>query len=128
MASKRGPRPMASQPAGRAETASSLPAAAVLSFLKETRGISSWNLKDLTKSLRISAAEAKRAAALVEVQGYIERTGDGEWLTTVSGNSISGSQSPRFTSEAVEQVCPHWRNGSKRSIRIPTHHFELLRR
>jgi hypothetical protein len=61
----------------------------------------SWNRKDLTKSLRIRAAEAKRAAALLEVQGYVERAGDSEWLTTTSGNAVSGSKPPRFTPEAV---------------------------
>jgi hypothetical protein len=101
MASKRGHKSLSSPAAKDTEPAWSLPAAAVLGFLKETRGMPSWNLKDLTKSLRISAAQAKRAAALLEVQGYIERTGDTEWLTTVSGNSVSGSKSPRFTSEAV---------------------------
>jgi hypothetical protein len=100
MASKRAPKSVSSR---HAEPTSSLPAAAVLSFLKETRGIPSWNLKDLAKSLRISAAQAKRATALLEVQGYIERTGDGEWLTTVSGNTVSGSKSPRFTPEAVAE-------------------------
>jgi hypothetical protein len=79
----------------------SLPAAAVLSFLKETRGMPSWNLKDLTKSLRISVAEARRAIAFLELQGYIERIGDDEWLTTHSGATVSGSKPPRFTPETV---------------------------
>ena len=101
MASRRGPKSAASQPVGHAEPTSSLPAAAVLSFLKETRGMPNWNLRDLARSLRISAAEAKRATALLEVQGYIGRTGDGDWLTTGSGNAVSGSKRPRFTPEAV---------------------------
>jgi hypothetical protein len=101
MPSRRGPRSVASQLAVHAEPAWSLPAVTVLSFPKETRGMPSWNLKDLTKSLRISAAQAKRVTTLLAVQGYIERTGDGEWLTIVSGNSVSGSKSPRFTPEAV---------------------------
>ena len=35
------------------------------------------------------------------MQGYIERTGDDEWLTTDSGTAVSGSKPPRFTREAV---------------------------
>jgi DNA-binding IclR family transcriptional regulator len=72
MASKRGPKLTSRQLAEHSVLMSSLSAAAVLSFLKETRGMPSWNLKDLTKSLRISAAGAKRATALLEVQGYID--------------------------------------------------------
>ena len=74
MASKHATKSLGTPVAGRAEPTTSLPAAAVLSFLKETRGMPSWTLKDMSKSLRISAADAKRAAALLGAQGYIERT------------------------------------------------------
>jgi len=85
------------------EPVPSLPAAEVLSFLKETRGVPSWNSREIARSLNIGAAEAKRVTAVLQAQGYIEASGAGEWRTTISGEAVSGSKPPRFTPEAVEQ-------------------------
>jgi hypothetical protein len=101
MPSRRGPKPVASQLTGHVEPAWPLPAVAVLSFLKETRGMPSWNLKDLSNSLRISVAQAKQATALLELQGYIERASDGRWLTTQARNHRVSRLKP------LQQVCPH---------------------
>jgi len=40
---------------------------------------------------------------VLQAQGYIEPAGPDEWLTTVSGETVSGSKPPRFTPEAIEQ-------------------------
>ena len=80
----------------------SLPIAAVWSFLKDTRGAMSWSTQELAKSLKISAAEAQRVAAILQLQGYIKQHGTDEWITTISGEAISGSKTPRFTPERVE--------------------------
>ena len=83
----------------------SLPAAAVLSFIKQTRGLSGWKSRDLAESLNVGAAEARRITALLQVQGYIERAErDDQWLTTVSGDTVSGSKPPRYKPEAVESA------------------------
>lgn len=37
----------------------------------------------------------------LQAQGYIEES-DGGWLTTASGDTVSGSKPPRFTPQAVE--------------------------
>ena len=104
MTSRRMPKSVSAPVAGHAEPASPLPVAAVLSFLKRRGESFSWSLKDLTKSLGISTAEGRRAAALLQVQGYIERTGDDEWLTTDSGTAVSGSKPPRLVAPALSAL------------------------
>jgi hypothetical protein len=70
-------RPSRAQPANNVST----PAAALLSFLnlfsflKETRGMTSWTARDLAKSLKISPTAAKQALAILEMQGYVKSTG-----------------------------------------------------
>jgi|HubBroStandDraft_6_1064221.scaffolds.fasta_scaffold297833_2 hypothetical protein len=82
----------------------SLPMAAVWSFLKDTRGAISWSTQELAKSLKISAVEAHRVAEILQLQGYVKQHGTGQWITTISGGTISGSKTPRFTLEHVENV------------------------
>jgi hypothetical protein len=82
--------------------APSLPMAAVWSFLKDTRAAISWSTQELAKSLKISAAEAQRVAWVLQLQVYIKQHGTGEWITTISGETVSGSKTPRFTLERVE--------------------------
>jgi hypothetical protein len=90
------------QPGRETQVAPPLPPAAVLSFLKETRGTVAWNADGLAKSLNLSAAVAKQVIPFLQAQGYIEATDGGGWLTTVSGDTVSGSRPPRYTPEAVE--------------------------
>jgi predicted ArsR family transcriptional regulator len=91
--------PSQAQPANNV----SIPAAALLSFLKETRGITSWTARDLAKSLKISPAAAKQALAILEMQGYVKPSGSAEWITTPTGEIVSGSKLPRYSREAVER-------------------------
>ena len=75
-----------------------------MSFLKETRGLLIWTIKDLQKSLLIGAAQAREVIAAFELQGYIKQAENPhEWLTTIHGETISGSKAPRFNREAVEK-------------------------
>jgi hypothetical protein len=46
-----------------------LPAAELLSFLKEVRGVQTWTEKDLASSLRIGLPQAKEAIAVLQLQG-----------------------------------------------------------
>ena len=41
-------------------------------------------------------------AAILQLQGYIKQHGTDEWIATISGEAISGSKTPRFTPERVE--------------------------
>jgi hypothetical protein len=78
-------------------------AAAAFSFLKETKGLLTWTLNDLAKSLKISVAEGKQVLAALEMQGYIKPHGRDQWLTTLAGEAVSGARSPRFTPESMEE-------------------------
>ena len=83
---------------------SSIPAAALFSFLKENRGLATWTTGDLAKALRLSADAAKQALAVLQMQGYVRPAGaKGEWLTTEAREAVSGSKFPRYSSETVEQ-------------------------
>jgi DNA-binding transcriptional MocR family regulator len=104
-----------------------LPAAEVRSFLKETRGVPSWNIREMAKSLNISRAEAKRVAALLQAQGYIEPSSPDEWLTTVSGETVSGSKPPRFTPEAIEQALSDLADRIKTVNRQPKSAFHITK-
>jgi|SRR5690242_12802368 DNA-binding transcriptional regulator YhcF (GntR family) len=82
----------------------SLPAAALFSFLKETRGETSWTVSDFAKTLRLSKAAAKQALAILEMQGYVKPLGSkGEWITTPQGETVSNSKFPRYSRQAVER-------------------------
>jgi hypothetical protein len=84
---------------------SSLPAAEVLSFLKDSRGTSTWTEQDLAQTLNLSPAEAKQALAVLQLEGYIEHTyRSSTWRTTEQGELVSGGKAPRFTRENVEQT------------------------
>jgi hypothetical protein len=83
----------------------SVPAAAVMSFLKDTRGLLSWTAKDLSKTLGIAAAEASRVLAIMEMQGYIKAApAAAAWFTTPDGQAVSGSKLPHYTRERVDKA------------------------
>jgi predicted transcriptional regulator len=82
-----------------------VPAAAVLSFLKDTRGLDSWTTQDLSKTLGISTAEAARAITFLELQGYVKAGHKPrEFFTTAEGQTVSGSKLPHFSRERVEKA------------------------
>lgn len=77
---------------------------AVFSFLKDTRGMISWTARDLAETLNVTPAQANIALPVLEMQGYVKLTGNGEWLTTIEGETVSGSVTPRYKREAVEDA------------------------
>jgi hypothetical protein len=90
-----------SKPPG--ELMPSVPAAAVMSFLKDTRGLMSWTARDLAETLGIPASEAAKVIPIMEIQGYV-KTAEGarEWFTTPAGQTVSRSKLPHYTRERVE--------------------------
>jgi hypothetical protein len=82
----------------------STPLPAVLSFLKDTRGVVSWSAKEMTECLGIGAREAAQILAVMEMQGYVKQAEDNEWLTTPAGEVLSGSRPPRFSADAVTKA------------------------
>jgi hypothetical protein len=91
-------------------TLRSMPATEALSFLRETHGLTTWTAHDMAASLKINLADAKHVIAILELQGYVKPYG-AKWMTTLSGEEVSGSKPPRFTRERVEQalaeLCSH---------------------
>jgi len=85
---------------------SGLPAAAVLSFLKQTRAAVPWTERDLAKSLNITVSEARQALVVMQLEGYVAPAGEtGKWRTTPQGELVSGSRPPRFTRESEIKPC-----------------------
>ena len=79
--------------------------AAVWSFLKETRGDLSWTTERMIRTLKISAAEAEKALAVLKLQGYVQPgEAEAEWITTPAGEEISGSKMPRYTRDKVDRA------------------------
>jgi len=104
-ASKSAPAtPKSSSLARATAVRAGLPAEAALSFLRDTKGSLSWSLRDLSQTLNISREEAERVVALLQIQGYVqpESHKSGEWITTPSGETVSGAKPPRFDRETVE--------------------------
>ena len=82
-----------------------VPAAAVMSFLKDSRGLVSWTSRDLAETLGIATAEAAKVVSIMEMQGYIKSAQGGrELFTTGEGQTVSGSKLPHFTIERVEKA------------------------
>jgi hypothetical protein len=82
-----------------------VPAAAVMSFLKDTRGLVSWTSRDLAETLGIAGAEAAKVIAIMEMQGYVKsQQGGREYFTTGEGQAVSGSKLPHFKIERVEKA------------------------
>jgi len=81
-----------------------LSAEAVLSFLRDTKGSLSWPVGDLAQTLNISRDEANRAVTLLQMQGYVQPASgkSGEWMTTPSGETVSGAKPPRYDRVTVE--------------------------
>jgi hypothetical protein len=79
--------------------------AAVMSFLKDTRGLESWTSRELAETLGISTSEAGKVITLLQLQGYVKAAHPArEWFTTAEGHAVSGSKLPHFTRERVDKA------------------------
>jgi len=81
-----------------------IPIEAVFSFLKGMRGTLTWRKEDLMATLNVARQDAGKILALLQMQGYVQKTQSAEWLTTASGEIVSGSKSPRFKPTNIEQA------------------------
>jgi hypothetical protein len=119
-------------------TPTSLSAEAALSFLKDTKGILTWSLRNLVEALKINRREAEQALALLQAQGYVQPARRGEpahqkgsargadqWITTPAGETVSASKPPRFTRESVEQALSALKERIKRSNKNPQELFRI---
>ena len=79
-----------------------VPLAAVFSFLKDMRGALRWTAQDLSETLDVTRQDADKILTLLSMQGYVERTKNAEWLTTLAGESVCGSKQPQLKRERVD--------------------------
>jgi hypothetical protein len=77
---------------GAPTPAPSLPAAAILTFLRQSADREAWTAADLARMLGVSPTEAEQAIAIMAVAGYIEPVAkpSGVWRNTVVGNTVAG--------------------------------------
>jgi hypothetical protein len=85
--------------------APAIPLPAVLSFLKDTRGVTTWTTREMSDCLGINVNEAQHILPVMEMQGYVKSAeGTREWLTTPAGETVSRSRPPRFNPQAVKDA------------------------
>jgi hypothetical protein len=100
---KKTPKQPAKNSSTRPGAIPSVPIEAVFSFLKGTKGTSSWTKQDFADTLKISLADAAKILPVIQMQGYINPYHD-EWVTTTAGEDVSGARPPRFSPEKVEEA------------------------
>jgi len=62
-------------------------------------------MRDFQECLNIGSKDAKQTLAILHMQGYIQQRDDSdEYLTTASGEAVSGSKVPRMKRESVEEA------------------------
>jgi hypothetical protein len=111
----RNSKPKPERPSEPQPNRASLQAAALFSFLKETRGITSWAAHDLSKTLNLRPAATKEALAILEMQGYVKPAeSKGQWITTPAGEIVSGSKFPKYGRESVERSLASFADHLKR--------------
>ena len=117
---------MAKKPMPDSKSLLQLPAAELLSFLKQTRAVQTWTEKDLAKALKIGLPEAKQAIRVLQLQGYVEPIGEtGKWRVTEEGDLVSGAKSPRFTRESVKQALDELRDRIKALNEDPNADYQI---
>jgi len=80
-----------------------IPLDAILSFLKDTRGVVNWSATELKSCLQVTSKQAQQILAILEMQGYVAREGN-DWLTTAAGESVSKSKKPQFSPESINDA------------------------
>jgi hypothetical protein len=81
-----------------------LPAAEVVSFLRDTRSSVTWSEKEFSSALNLTSEQVKQTLPVLQLAGYIEPLGHGKWRTTEQGELLGGGKTPRFTRDSVEQA------------------------
>jgi hypothetical protein len=85
----------------RSELRPTIPAETALSFLKDTKGMLTWSLRDLADTLKISRRDAEEVIALLAAQGNVKSASErDEWMTTSAGESVSRAKPPVLLSRA----------------------------
>jgi hypothetical protein len=103
-----------------------IPAAELLSCLKELRAFQPWTENDLAKTLRVGLPKAKEAIAILQLQGYVEPAGStSKWRVTEEGEIVSGAKPPRFTRKSVEDALAGVRDRIKEVNKDPAAPYKV---
>jgi hypothetical protein len=82
-----------------------MPAAELMSFLKEAGVARTWTETELANTLKIGLPQAKQAIAVLQLQGYIEQVGrTSKWKVTEEGHLVYGARPARFTAKNVSDA------------------------
>lgn len=81
-----------------------LPAAQVVSFLRDVHSLLTWTEQDFAASMNVAKNQAREALGMLELAGYVELLEKGKWRTTDQGRLLAGGKTPRFTSESIEKA------------------------
>ena len=81
-----------------------LPAAEVVSFLRDTRSSPTWTEKEFIAVLNLTAEQARQTLPVLQLAGYIAPLGHGKWRTTEQGELVGGGKAPRFTQQSVQET------------------------
>jgi len=88
-----------------------VPLEAVMSFLKQTRGLLTWTVRDMSDALKISSDESRQIGAILALQGYVKQCAeDGVWMTTINGEAVSDSKPPHFSLARVDKALADLQN------------------
>jgi hypothetical protein len=116
-------RPQKESRAHRAEIPA-VPIEAVFSFLKSTKGTSSWTKQEFAEALKVSLADATKILPVIAMQGYIHPYHE-EWVTTTAGEDVSGGRAPRFSPATVEEELSALRERIKAVNKDPKSRYRI---
>jgi hypothetical protein len=103
-----------------------LPFDAVMSFIKQTRSALTWSPHDMSEALKTSIEESKRIITVLALQGYVKQSEDGAWITTIDGETISGSRPPRFSHARIVEALAGLRDRIKSNNADKTAPFRVV--
>jgi hypothetical protein len=106
---------------------SALPAAEVMSFLRDVHSLFTWTERDFAASMNVSKDQAKEALRVLQLAGYVEPLEKGKWRTTDQGRQIAGGKTPRFTAESMERALVELKERMKLFNEDPTAAYRITR-
>lgn len=105
-----------------------VPLDAILSFLKDTRGVVSWKAGDLRACLKLDGKGTEPILQILEMQGYVHREEKGdEWLTTGAGESVAHSKEPKLSLQKVKEALADLKERIAETNRDKRSEFRVVR-
>src|SRR5436305_974875 len=105
--SRRGPPRVLSNVPARPEFPS-LPAEAVLAFIKQASIEPTFDAVYAARSLKLTSTEARQLLAVLLAAGYVEQVSGNRYRTTESGDAAAGAKPPGSAARMWLRRFPHW--------------------